>query len=147
MMAFQVTTWLDGPKNDPYFVKWMAILWIYEENEYRTVFIPTYKCTQKDMERLYPPAKMNMMVEELKKEGQLVCIDWESVDVDLYGTWASGDSYRALEIAAVPCHRRATLSDGTLSEIADDCNLDEKLGWEYLGQFNILVYANEAKIR
>ena len=66
MMAFQVTTWLDGPKNDPYFVKWMAILWIYEENEYRTVFIPTYECTQKDMERLYPPAKMNMMVEELK---------------------------------------------------------------------------------
>lgn len=45
MMAFQVTSWLDGDKNDPFFVKWIAILWIYEENDLRTVHIPTYNCT------------------------------------------------------------------------------------------------------
>ena len=57
MMAFQAVTWLDGVRNDPYYVKWMATYWIFENGEYSTRAIPMRDCTESDFEKFYPPTK------------------------------------------------------------------------------------------
>ena len=81
-------------------------------------------------------------MDNFKKESGLVCIDWQAAELELAGTWASGDSYSALQVALVPCHTRQTLQDGSLSEIREECNLEEAAAWDYLQDLSIVVYTN-----
>ena len=107
MMAFQAATWLDGVRDDPYYVKWMATYWIFENGEYSTRSIPMRDCTDSDFEKFYPPSKESKsQVDSFRNDGGLVCIDWQAAELELAGTWISGDSYTSLQVALVPCHRR-----------------------------------------
>ena len=106
--------------------------------------IPTYECQDSDYAKFYEPIpESKKKVQSLREQGGLVCIDWSTAGLELYGTWATGDTYAALEIAAVPCHRRQILEDGSFSEIRDDCVTDETAVWEYLGEYNLMLYMNQ----
>ena len=55
MVAVAVEHYLDGPKSDPRFVKWVASYQISTAESYEAVHYPMHRCTDEDLNKFYPP--------------------------------------------------------------------------------------------
>ena len=85
--SFQMAFALDNAstleiKNDARFVKWYAVQWIGEGGNIKRRAIPMHQCTEKDYKKFYPPSKTSIdVIQRLKDENGLYCVDWESAGV------------------------------------------------------------------
>ena len=55
MIAVAVESFLDGPKSDPRFVKWVSSFWINTEESSEVVHYPMHRCTDEEYSQFYPP--------------------------------------------------------------------------------------------
>ena len=90
-------------------VKWVAL---YREQEgkvrYDLQLFDLHPCTNEELAKFHPPEKRSVSsLERLKEGGGLFCLDWNSLDFDIFGV--SGDGrYSSLAVLALPCHVRET---------------------------------------
>ena len=69
-------------------------------------------------------------------------------DIDLYGSWKSGEAYSAVDVQLVPCASRITLFDGSELGADESCEWDQMKVQAYLGAyFDIIVYHNQAEFK
>ena len=80
-----------------------------------------HPCTEKELEKFHPPEKRSIgSVDRLKKGGGLFCLDWENLDLDIYGV--SGDGrFSNIGFLAVPCHVKETSLGGTVNKDQSQC--------------------------
>ena len=94
---------------DPSVVKWVAR---YREQDGNVIhsnkLFELHPCTDEDLAKFHPPEKRSVnSLERLKKGGGLFCLDWDELDLDIFGV--SGDGRHAsLAVLALPCHVRET---------------------------------------
>ena len=63
-------------------------------------FYPVHVCTNEEFARFYPVENSSSTkVKNLKAEDQFLCLDIKELDLDLYGSWRSQDSYTSIEPA------------------------------------------------
>ena len=65
-----------------------------------------FPCREKDYLKFYPTdLKSRSKLERIKSDPnkKLYCIDWEEVDIELFGLESTGD-FAYLDIAVVPCN-------------------------------------------
>ena len=69
-------------------------------------------------------------------------------DIDLYGTWTSGEAYSSIGVALVPCASRITLFDGSELGADQSCEWDHKKVQEYFGTYFFMdIYHKQAEFR
>ena len=110
-------------KDDPTFVRIVVEVYGEEDGEMSVSReLPYHKCTEEEFAEFYPiveDEKNNL--ENLK--GGFNCIDWKDEDPYLvYGDFANGSTYQALNIFLVPCNY-----DGEYIKsrtIEPECNTD-----------------------
>ena len=145
MIAVGIDHFLDGIKDDPKFVQWVATYFRVDEdgNKFEDNY-PMHRCSLEDFEKFYPPDHdTEIKIEKLKKNGGLYCIDLKEIKAELHGSWQTGTHYQALDFKAIPCGQQYQLSDGNLSEISKNCNWDQQAAVDYFGIIGLLIYFNE----
>ena len=71
----------------------------------------------------------------------MFCLHPEIKDIDLYGTWASGEAYSAIDVQLVPCASRIPLFDGSELGADQSCEWNQTKVQEYIGRaFYMDVY-------
>ena len=61
-------------------------------------------CSSEDFEKFYEPVSSSAkLIQKAKETGSFYCIDYGSIDVDLYSSWVLEGASAALEISAAPC--------------------------------------------
>ena len=106
-----------------------------------------HKCTAEDYAKFnLLESEVSRKIESLRKEGGLFCLHWTELGNDIWGTWADGKGYAALDIQAVPCGYQYTAYDGTVERGREDCNWDKEKLKEYLGgtSFELNIFSNQS---
>ena len=86
MIAVAVTHYLDGPKSDPRFVKWVSSYRISTDDSSEKVHYPMHRCTDEDFSRFYPPDNISAAkINKLQEADELFCIHQKVRDRMLYG--------------------------------------------------------------
>ena len=57
MIAVAADNYLDGPKSDPRFVKWVATLQSSTDDSLKVVHYPMHRCTIEELAKFYPTEK------------------------------------------------------------------------------------------
>ena len=89
MIAVGIDHFIDGIKDDPRFVQWVATYQGVDDdgNSFEANY-PMHRCTPEDFEKFYPPDHdSEIKIEKLKKAGGLFCIDLKEFKVELHGSW------------------------------------------------------------
>ena len=61
-------------------------------------------CSSEDFDKFYEPVKSSAKrIKKIKEAGGFYCIDYGSIDMNLYSSWIYDYDYAALEIVAAPC--------------------------------------------
>lgn len=79
--------------------------------------------------------------------GGLLCIDWASAGVELWGTEAAGENYGTLDVQFLPCGVKETLLGGKEDRIPLSCNYDKQAAMNYIGPMQMVAYFNEGKFQ
>ena len=92
-------------------------------------------CTKEDFEKFYTVEKRSAsLFASYQANGGLFCIDWQKVNLELYGTWQFDSHYSAVDILVAPCGMEYTKEDGTIySKEESECIWDKDAFDEYLG--------------
>ena len=145
MVAVAVEHYLDGPKSDPRFVKWVASYQISTAESYEAVHYPMHRCTDEDLSKFYPPDNRSAeKVQALSEANELFCLGKKAQELILFGGWRSGINYRALDIQLVPCSTRYVDYDGKVSEDDGSCVWGHDKAIEYLGPaITIMMVTNQ----
>ena len=81
--------------------------------------------------------------------GSLFCLDWESLDLSLYGAWQTSSDYRVLDVMAVPCLTKlSVLGDNYKGDegMRNDCHTDFDSTIDYMeGPIDIVMYTNHVR--
>ena len=80
------------------------------------------------------------MIQEAKDSGGFYCIDYGSVDMNLYSSWVYSDSYTALDIIAAPC---GFTFDELKEPVREDRVWDQQETLDYLGACSLVVLYNQ----
>ena len=135
MIAVAVENYLEGPKSDPRFVKWVASYQISTKDKFEVVNYPMHRCTDEEYDGFYPPDdRSSAKIKQLQESNELFCLSHKVRELILFGGSRSGLIYRALDIKLVPCATRYVSYDGTVSEDDGSCIWDRDQTIEYLGQ-------------
>ena len=103
-----------------------------------------HRCTEADLAKFYEPEKSTKpRVEAFRETGGLFCLDWQKLNVELYGYWQAAANYGGLDIIVAPCGFQYELQDGSLSPLRDDCNWNKTAAEEYFGTIGFTIYYNE----
>mmetsp|Transcript_27802 Transcript_27802/g.34542 ORF Transcript_27802/g.34542 Transcript_27802/m.34542 type:complete len:192 (-) Transcript_27802:347-922(-) len=105
MVAVGMESWTRGMRDDPKFVHWVATVYTVTDNVSKSEYYPMHPCTDEDYSRFFPADERTAKkVESYRLIGGLKCLDAAVIDdFDLYGTWESDSSYRAIDLVAAPC--------------------------------------------
>ena len=78
------------------------------------------------------------------EENALFCFDWQGSDLaPLKGHWRADQTYRSIDVMAIPCQMRFAGPDGIVTEPRDDCEWRKNKVNDYLGSaIQIKVYYN-----
>lgn len=93
-----------------------------------------YPCEESDFEKFDKPHPSSYSKLELfKTDGGLYCLDWETLNLKLSGTWVSSNNFKAIDVMMVPCGMTYTLYNGEEATIRDDCIYEKQKVIDYLG--------------
>mmetsp|Transcript_35495 Transcript_35495/g.43460 ORF Transcript_35495/g.43460 Transcript_35495/m.43460 type:complete len:199 (-) Transcript_35495:1675-2271(-) len=96
MMAFALEDYITGEiKDESRFLKWYAEYTIEVDNVKKARSVPIKTCTADDLAKFETPERRSKKrLKGLEAGGGLLCVDWASAGVDLWGSAAgsSGDS-------------------------------------------------------
>ena len=133
MVAVALEHWMEGAKDDPRYIQWVAILQYFVDGVETLQFYPTHTCTDEDFSRFYPvEGQSAIKVQALRAQGQFKCADLTK-STDIHGSWRTDDTYTAFEIGLFACATRIEMADGSSSGGHDECEWDHQKVREYLG--------------
>ena len=131
-MAFAVEHFEEGPKTDPHYLKWVVAHSIMVNGEFSETFYETHPCTDDDFGKFYEVEKRSQQkFDQLR--GNFFCLDWESLDLKIHGSFRSDTSYSAIELLLLPCATRVKTSDDVTIGGDDICVWDQKEAATYMG--------------
>lgn len=125
-VAFGIDHWQDGIRNDPRYVKWIAVEHMRQDGQHHRIAHQLHACTEKDFDRFYPPSRD--IAEEIirwKDAKGLFCFDLEQHNIELYGTWRKAMDYKALDFMAVPCITSFEGEQDQTDDVREDCVTDK----------------------
>ena len=101
-----------------------------------------HPCNEEDFQKFQPVEKRSASVfDSYKKNGGLYCIDWQSEDLDLFGSGRFDEYFQAIDILVAPCGMSYTLNDGSLyQKDENECKWDKDEFVDYLGDTFYLTY-------
>ena len=109
-----------------------------------------HQCTEKDFQKFYEPHQhYTERFRKLQESGALQCIDWESADLAIQGSEASGN-YITLDILAVPCHMRMDILEsdgGVYVDPPSYCDWDYERATNYIGNVQVVVLYNQGRFQ
>ena len=84
-------------------------------------------CTDEDYASFYEPTEeaANRLV-KMKKNGGMMCLDWEKDD-PFFAGYESNPDYKTLDIMFLPCGADDRISDAAQSRIPENCNYDKEI--------------------
>ena len=104
MVAMGAEHYLNGSRNDPRYIQWVAVIAISTPDSYEEVFHPMYPCTDAQFAKLDSvDSKNEAKVQKLKADNNFYCFDWGTSGVDLYGSFTTGSTYQSLDLMFIPC--------------------------------------------
>ena len=142
MLAFAIDEYGGAVKNDERYVKWFARYITKKKGEdTKYDFFPVRNCTSEDYDKFFEPAKSSAQrIENLKEARAFYCIDYDSVDMNLYSSWIYENDYTALDVVAAPC---GYSNDIFKEPVREDCVWDPQDILDYLGNINLVLLYNE----
>ena len=152
-MAFGFDSFIQsGGRNDPRYIQWVAQLYESKSGNVTTKVYPLKTCTEEDLSKFYEPeARMVSKLKHLQSFESLFCLDWESHDFSIFGSWDSDSHYRALDVMAVPCATKLSSLGSNYKGnegMRDDCKNDYNSTLEYLnGPADIVIYKNHGSFK
>ena len=139
----------DIVRHDPSYVKFSTHLVDFQKGKVTRTEVPMSRCTDSYYENFYEveeeaAGELHLMKTEPTRE--LLCIDFDAVDIDLRGTFSSGN-YAILDIIAMPCSidlkEAFKFAD---SKIGSDCQHDLDEIKRYLGPVQMTIYFNQERL-
>ena len=93
-MAVAVENWYEGSLNDQSIFKVVAQINLQTNTGLSGDFYTLHPCTETDYAKFHPvEKKAAAKVETLKERKSFFCLDWENLDLELYGHWATTSIY------------------------------------------------------
>ena len=90
-------------------------------------------CTDKDYESFYEPtAEAANRLQKIRKNGGMMCIDWEKDDPFVSG-YETNPDYKTIDIMFLSCTVDSRKFGATESGIPENCNYEKDELFEYLG--------------
>ena len=126
-------------------VKWTAEHIISVDGEKSRKAIDMHLCTDEDYASFYEPTEeaANRLV-KMKKNGGMMCLDWEKED-PFFAGYESNPDYKTLDLMFLPCSADDRLSGTNESRIPENCNSNRDELIKYLGPLQMVLYFNSGE--
>ena len=145
MIAVGFQHYLTGePLNDPRYVKWINTYQGQEGSSFVFEQANLMKpCTEKDYEKFNPPDKQaQLIVEKLKNEGVLFCLDDDLLKTQAIRGMMNGGDNRYIDLIAMPCHAKESAIAGSKDNVRKDCVRDREAFYAYLDNMSTVTWYN-----
>ena len=93
-VAFGIENTISGFKSDPKFIKFVVKVAKQIEGVYTSKYYPMHACSEDDYSKFFPiESSKQIKLDKMRDQSALFCLDWETLDLEIYGSWTNGGDY------------------------------------------------------